>query len=139
MLKEKLSGFGNLESEYYLKAIVSVALADGIIHEKEREFVNAQAELLSIDPKPYWENPEKDFSFLSNAEMSRMSRMTIIRDCIVLGYIDGNYDDSERNRVAQIAENMKIGNSDVEAVEKWLKEFWEVLEKGKSLFEEEQC
>ena len=70
-MKDKPSDFGNLEREYYLKAIISVAWADGIIHEKEREFINAQAELLSIDPKPYWENPERDLSFLSNVEISR--------------------------------------------------------------------
>lgn len=137
MLKNKLADFSNLEREYYMKAVVSVACSDGTIHEKEKEFVNAQAELFSIDPNPYWEKPEKDLSFLGKAEISRMNSLVIIRDCIVLGHIEKNFADTERKRVNQIAEYLKLGKSDVKAIEKWLKELWSVLEKGKTLFEEE--
>jgi uncharacterized tellurite resistance protein B-like protein len=135
MLQEGISGFSDLDRQLYLKTLISVALADEVIHEKEKEFINAQAELLSVDPEPYWANPEKDISFLRNAVMSRLSRITTIRDCIVLGYIDGNFDDSERKQVAQIAEYLNLNASDVESVEDWLKEFWAILEKGKILFE----
>ncbi len=93
-----------------------------------------QAGILSIDPMPYWEQPEKDLSFLDAAQMSRTARMSIIRDCIVLGYVDGDYDDSEREKVAKIASYLSIELSDVEAIEFWLKEFWALLEKGEKLF-----
>ncbi|MBV5310228.1 hypothetical protein [Chromatium okenii] len=78
---------------------------------------------------------EKDISFLRNVVMSRLSRITTIRDCIVLGYIDGNFDYSERKQVAQIAEYLNLSASDVDSVENWLKEFWAILEKGNILFE----
>ncbi len=123
------------EEADYIKAIISVAKIDGIIHEKEKEFIEAQAKLLSIDIAPYWEKAgNDDLSYLCDIEMSRITRFMIIRDCITLGYIDGKFEEKERNKIVKIASYLKLTKSDVENVELWLKEFWEILDKGMKLF-----
>jgi tellurite resistance protein len=104
------------------------------IHEREKEFIETQAQLFSIDTTPYWEDTDDDISFLRNVEMSRMNRLAIVRDCIVLGYIDGDFNEKERAKVIKIASYLKLSESDVENLENWLKELWAVLEKGKRLF-----
>ena len=134
MFNEQLSKFSQTDSDCYLRAIISVAMADKKIHEKEKDFINMQAQLLSINPEPYWESKENDLSFLDNIELSKLCRMAIIRDSIVLANIDAEFDDSERKKIHKIAEKLQINKSDVDNIENWLKELWSVIEKGNKLF-----
>ena len=135
MLDQQMAA--DMDGPTYLKTIIVVALADESVPDKEREFIDMQAQLLSLNPTEYWDHPEPDLSFLNDANMSRQTCMTIIRDCIVLGYIDGDFDENERARVNDIASMLGLKTSDVEAVEEWLKELWAVMEKGSRLFQGE--
>jgi len=127
----------DIDGPKYLKTMIALCTADGEVHEKEREFIEMQAQLLSLDPAEYWANPESDLTFLQHVEMSRITYMTIIRDCIVLGHIDGEYDHAEKEHVVKIASMLGLTASDVDAVEGWLRELWAVLEKGNTLFQGE--
>ena len=128
---------GDMDGSKYLKTIIAVAHADGSVPEKEREFIDMQAQLLSLNPASYWDHPEPDLTFLNDANMSRQTCMTIIRDCIVLGHVDRNFDEMERAKVNDIASMLGLKTSDVQAVEEWLKELWAVMEKGTRLFQDE--
>jgi len=127
----------DIDGPTYLKTVIAVAHSDGSVPDKEREFIDMQAQLLSLDPTEYWDNPEDNLGFLNDANMSRQTCMTIIRDCIVLGHIDGNFDENERAKINDIASMLGVKTSDVEAVEEWLKELWAVMEKGSRLFQGE--
>ena len=81
-----LAAAGDIDGPSYLKTIIAVASADGEVHEKEREFINVQAQVLSLNSEDYWRHSEHDLGFLSGVEMSRPTCMTILRDCIVLGH-----------------------------------------------------
>ena len=59
--------------------------------------------------------------------------MIILRDSIVLGYIDGNYDQSEKKLVLEVAKRLLLTEADIDMMENWLKEYWAVIEKGKKL------
>jgi uncharacterized membrane protein YebE (DUF533 family) len=135
MLKGNTLSFTKTEAESYLRALISVARSNGFVHDKEKEFIDIQAQLVSIESGRHWENEENDLSFLRNVNMSRMNRMAIIRDCIALGYIDGNFDNKQRANIAKVAGYLKLADSDIEDIETWLKELWAVLEKGRKLFE----
>jgi len=127
----------DMDGPAYLKTIIAVAGADGSVPEQERAFIDMQAQLLSLNPAEYWDHPEPDLAFLTDAAMSRSTCMTIIRDCIVLGHIDGNFEEKERAKVNDIASLLRLKTSDVQAVEEWLKELWAVMEKGTRLFQGE--
>jgi hypothetical protein len=62
--------------------------------------------------------------------------MTIIRDCIVLGSLDGDFTDLERAKVYDVASLLGKSKSDVDAVETWLKRLWAVMEEGNRLFQQ---
>jgi tellurite resistance protein len=127
---------GDIDGPAYLRTIIAVAHADGEVHEKEREFIDIQAQVLALNPAEYWRNPEHDLGFLGNLQMSRPTSMTIIRDCIVLGYLDGDFSESERVKVYDVASLLGRNQSDVDAVETWLKGLWAVIEEGNRLFEQ---
>jgi uncharacterized membrane protein YebE (DUF533 family) len=125
----------DIDGRSYLKTIIAVAYADGHVDEKERQFIDIQAQVLSLSPADYWKNPEHDLAFLSGVEMSRSTSMTIIRDCIVLGHLDGDFTELERAKVYDVASLLGRSKSDVDAVETWLKKLWAVMEEGNRLFQ----
>lgn len=132
-----LSAAVDIDGPSYLRTMIALASADGEIHEKERLFINMQAQVLSLDPGEYWGNPEQDLGFLGGVMMSRPTCMTIIRDCIVLGHLDGDFSDTERAKVYDVASLLGGSKSDVDAVETWLKRLWAVMEEGDRLFHQE--
>ena len=131
-----LAAAGDIHGPSYLKTIIAVAYADGHVDEKERQFIDIQAQVLSLNSADYWKNPEHDLAFLSGVEMSRPTCMTIIRDCIVLGSLDGDFTDLERAKVYDVASLLGKSKSDVDAVETWLKRLWAVMEEGNRLFQQ---
>lgn len=126
---------GEFDADTYMKTIVSIAYADGVLHEKEKEYILTQAEVNLIDPSSYLENPPKDLSFLDDKNIPKFTAMSIIRDCIVLSCIEGEFDDSERNQIDEIAKKLGVSPVKVAELEDWLKDYWEVVERGKALFE----
>ena len=131
-----LAAATDIDGPSYLRTIIAVAHADGEIHEKERQFIDMQAQVLSLDSAEYWRNPEHDLGFLSNVEMSHPTCMTIIRDCIVLGHLDGDFSETERAKVYDVASLLGRSKSEVDAVESWLKSLWAVMEEGNRLFQQ---
>lgn len=84
----------------YLKTLVSVARANGLVHVREREFVNGQACLAGVDPVALWGDPGyHQAAFLA----PRATRDAVLRDCIALACSDGEYDEHERQTVHRLA------------------------------------
>lgn len=131
-----LAAAGDIDGPSYLKTIIAVASADGEVHEKEREFINVQAQVLSLNSEDYWRHSEHDLGFLSGVEMSRPTCMTILRDCIVLGHLDGDFTETERTKVYDVASLLGRSKSEVDAIETWLKSLWAVMEEGNRLFQQ---
>jgi len=132
-----LAAATDIDGPSYLRTIIAVASVDREVHEKERQFIDTQAHVLCLNPAEYWRNPEPGLGFLSNVEMSRPTCMTIIRDCIVLGHLDGDFTEMERAKVYDVASLLGASKSDVDAVEIWLKSLWAVMEEGNRLFQQQ--
>ncbi|WP_207688815.1 TerB family tellurite resistance protein [Desulfonema limicola] len=126
-----LNQFNEFDADAYLHALIIIAKADGI-DQREVDFINLHSSLLGIDPSEYWKE-DTDFSEFDSANLSRMTKMAIIRDCIVIAHIDGDYADVERKAITEIASRFGLKESDVVSMENWLKEYWQILEKGKLL------
>lgn len=126
-----------IDPHVYLKTMVAVAVADGQVHEREQSYINAQAQLLAVNPEPYWVSPDPTLSFLNTQNLSYTTRISILRDCLVLAYIDGVCDEQEREKVVNIASILHITESKVAELETWLKDLWTVLERGNQLLKGE--
>ena len=58
----------------------------------------------------------------------------IIRDMLVLAYIDGEYSTEEQKHLKDIALSMKLDVLIVDEINQWLNDYWKLLAKGKKLF-----
>jgi len=124
----------DVDPKAYIRSIIGVAVADGTLDEKERKFINLQAELVGVDPSDFWENPDTDLTFLDGLDISRPTCMLIIKDCISLAYIDGHYAESERDHVLKFATQLGLTEADVDALHQWLTDLWAIMKKGEKLF-----
>ena len=124
----------NFDKELYLDSLILLTKADKKITQEERNFIDTQANLFDIDIEKKWEKNSniKDLVRSKN-EISNVTKNVIIRDLISLGYIDGNFGQEEREKVYQIAKLLSVDNSQVDKLESWLHEYWELLNKGNQL------
>jgi len=127
---KNLQGF---EKEIYFKALISVANADNNFNEIEREYLFDQARLLNFDIASIM---EKKFttSELNLKESSSITKKLLIRDCIALAYIDNKYTDAEKFRINEIAINAGLTPKEVETIEKWLIDYWNIMDKAEEIF-----
>lgn len=121
----------------YVEALIIIARADDCsITQQKKDFIVMQANLLGIDAELFFEEqiciPGVKSNFKSN-DMSRMTKMSIIRDSISFAYMDGCYSQAEQEDIYKIAETLAIDKTDVDAMENWLKEYWLLLDKGNQL------
>lgn len=135
-----------IDIDAYLRLLVAIAFADGVVHDLERAFIDRQAAIHGIDPQTLWKQGATDIAALDrlDASTSRTTRRSVIRDCILLSHIDGVYDASERAAVRAAAARLQIDDATLTALEAeasgcapplltdvpgWLREHWALLNK----------
>ena len=116
----------------YVEALIVIASADGNITHQKRDFIETQSALLGVDTTPLFEK-SVGVSDLKTEGLSRVTKMSIIRDSISFAYMDGCYSQAEQEKIYKIAEKFEINKTDVDAMENWLKEYWLILDKGTQL------
>jgi len=132
-MDNSLLAFSQLDGVAYLQALLSVAYADGSISIEEAQFIKEQASSLGIAINPYEYDSSLD-SF-DPSSLSVVTKKLVIRDCITLACIDKNYDESERVKIFSLAQRYGLSKEFVCGIEAWLKEYWELIERGKALIE----
>ena len=117
----------------YLKCLISLSKADGKIHEKEKTYIEMQADLYSITLQGLW---EADFIADSNqlSRLTKLAKISIIRDLLVLSYIDGDFHLKEEQEINEIARKMDLEQSKIQLIKNWLKKYVEVLEESYEIF-----
>lgn len=118
----------------YLKALISVAHADLKLQPAELEFLRNQAEAFDVDLEPLLDKPEADLSGICE-RINLPTRRMIIRDCITLAVVDGEYSDVEREQIGRVAESLGVSSERMAALEGWLERYSAVLEEGQALLE----
>ena len=93
------------------------------------------ADGLSVDIVKIWNETGKNFSLVS-MEISRLTAMLLIKDCIMLASLDGNFSLDEKQRVYSYAEKMDVPRSLVDAIEEWLAEYRQLNNKWETLIAE---
>lgn len=123
-----LEGF---RPEVYLAVLNRVARADGSLHEAERSFITTQATALGLDPDAALRALQVDQTALAAAP--RVTKMAILRDAIVLARADGDYAESEEQRIRELAEEMGLSATDHENMEAWVSDYERILVRGAQL------
>jgi len=118
------------EAKVYIKCITDIAKSDGFFHANEKSFINTQSTLYGVDLNSIDEFDCKNINF---ATISKLTKMSILRDCIVVANIDNNYDDSERDKIVELASGMEISENEFMQLEDWLFRYWELLKEGNEL------
>jgi len=120
------------DSEAYLKALTAVAMADGEIAPEEMTFIEVQAKLLALDLEKILKAPEQNLRLIT-PKISLKTKKVILRDCISMAHMDGKYSSIEQTKVLEIAQDLGLGSQDVEELEKWLLDYWKILERGSKI------
>ena len=122
----------DLHDESYFAVLIAAAATDGPINEDELGFIHAQASMLDYDISELVEHPPT----LENIELNKITKETralVIRDCISLAYIDGDSNKAEKEFISMVGEKVGLEPSRVEALEQWLKDYWNLMERGAEL------
>lgn len=106
------AGDGAFDARAYLATLRAVAMADEVLHERERGFIEEQAHLLGV-PLDLSTATREHRSALEpalahSATLSRRTRVAIVRDLIFLARIDGDYSADERALIASIAARLGL-------------------------------
>nr|WP_321258924.1 hypothetical protein [uncultured Pseudodesulfovibrio sp.] len=117
------------EAKAYLSYLLKIAEADGHIDDKEREYIALQAEIWGVATEDLDQPVPQDH--LKN--ISYAAKMSLLRDSITLAHIDGDYADSERQRIEDLAAFISIPTTKLKELEDWLQDYWQVLERGQLL------
>jgi hypothetical protein len=117
----------DFDPELYIKILVAVAKADKNNGQREFEYVANQANRLGIDFTRVWDTTDKTF-LISGKDVSRLTAVVIIKDCILLASLDRNFSLAERDKVYAYATKLDITRSDVDHIVEWLDDY-DTLEK----------
>ena len=82
---------------------------------------------MGIDFAQVWDTTHKTF-LISGKEVSRLTAVVIIKDCILLASLDKNFSLAERDKVYAYAAKLDITRSDVDYIVEWLGHY-DTLEK----------
>lgn len=125
-----LEGF---DTDLYFKALISVAKADGELSEIEKEYILDQGKLLSFDLGNLLdENTVIEDIKIDNS--TSITKKILIRDCIALANIDSHYDKTEREAIMLIAKKIGLQAEQVNEIENWLNDYWQIMEKAEAIF-----
>lgn len=126
----------SLDIGRYLRTLIRVARANGMVHVRERDFVEGQALLAGIDPHTLWE-PVPEAEEWVNVPVS--TGQAVLRDCIALAHVDGEYDEQEQQAVRRVAARLGVDEARLRELEAdaehlvpplleggpaWFREYW---------------
>lgn len=123
----------NFDAEVYVRALVAVAQTDGV-RDEERAFITDHAGALGV-PVPDFET-RIDVGTVG-AGTSDVTRRMIVRDCIVLAALDGDFSSAERERIKDIAGHLGVSPAMAQKLEAWVTKYAEVVEEGQQLLASE--
>lgn len=125
-----LEGF---DTDLYFKALISVAKADGELSEIEKKYILDQGKLLSFDLGDML-NENTVIEDIKIENSASVTKKILIRDCIALANIDNHYEKSEREVIMSIAEKIGLQNEQIDEIENWLNDYWQIMEKAETIF-----
>ncbi len=121
----------DFDAETYLRALIAVVKVHGI-EPVEHDYVEARAKLLGVDATDLWEEDLEDLPPVAES-VSDTTRRVVVRDCILMGCIDGEYTDDERAWVHRIAAWLGVSTHTCNLFEDWLRRYFDLLDEQEAL------
>ena len=121
-----------LDTNVYFQILFIVAYADGEYKDIEKEFISHQAKLMGFDLSTVTEKPVS-MDMVDVSEMSSVTKNIILRDCIALAYIDGDYDNVERTKIMDLGRIFNVSEENINEIEQWHKDYLDIIERGYKL------
>lgn len=124
------------DAEIYIKCLIVIAKADEHIHESEKDYIEMQSEIFNINSEELWKEnlSVDDFDF---THISTLAKISILRDLIVIAYIDGRYDPREKDKIALYASKMSIEVETLNNLENWCHRYFNLIQESAIFFEME--
>lgn len=121
----------------FLKGLIRLAQADGVVDENEFVFYRqvavvlelGEAEVESLEKLKDGTN-EITFHFDTDRE-----KMFFLVQAVQLCWVDNNYSDAERKEIQDMCQEMNISGEALEKVEQWVSEGMEWNKRGETLLE----
>ena len=115
------------EAELIAQAMLTVARADGDIHDHELamlasfyvEFIGGDAEEI----KRFATEPNLETQIAALGIKTDMVAKLLLKTCILCAYADGEYHEEEKKVIDSFAEALRIDKDTVDALEAGVKEF----------------
>jgi tellurite resistance protein len=122
----------DFDSETYIKILIAIAKADKENGPREFEYIRKQAQHLGADYDRFLASTEKTFD-IKKQRVSRLTALVVLRDAITIASMDRNFSLPEREKVYTFAEKLDISRNDLDYLEKFLKEYRALNERGDGL------
>lgn len=119
----------------YMNGMVRLAKADGTVADEERGFILNAAQGLGLTAEQI-ADLDSCFTSLEKKRVTftnRGSAAFFIQEAIQLCMVDGQYDDSEKQEIRNIAAENGLNESDVAAFEEWIQEGLAWRSRGEAL------
>lgn len=113
-----------------LVGLARVIYADGKVTETELEFFSRLSTALNIQNADIDKLKDQKVSFDKTT-----SSMLFLTQAVQVCYVDGSYDESEKNELIKICQELDISENALEEVEKWVEEGIEWNNRGMKLLE----
>lgn len=121
----------------FLKGLIRLANADGVVDESEFAFYRQAAialelgeeEIMALE-KTKSEEHEITLEFKTNRE-----KMFFLIQAVQLCWVDNNYSEAERKELRNICQEIAISEESLKAVEVWAEEGVEWNKRGETLLE----
>lgn len=107
------------ELDIYFRTLTAVANIDGEFDRKERAFIEDQARLIGFNIGSYLQNPDKNLEFLNEENISPSCGKVIVRDCMLVCYADGIFNDFEKKAMMNIAGLVGVDDNDFMEIDEW--------------------
>ncbi len=121
----------DFDARTYLRLLVAQSHLDGLKPE-ERHYIQARATVLGLDAEGLLSEPLTELPPVPET-VSEATRRVIVRDCILLGCIDGDYSEMERAHVHRVANWLSVDLDAVDRIEDWLRRYWDLMEESEAL------
>jgi hypothetical protein len=121
----------DFDAETYLRVLIMLVKVHGI-EPVEREFVESRARTLGVDPSHLWDETLSELPPLPEG-MSEMTRRVVLRDCILIACIDGEFTDIERGWTHRICGWLGLDLDTANLFEDWFRRYFDLMDEQEAL------
>jgi len=121
----------DFDAETYLRVLILVVKVHGI-EPVERSFVESRAKILGVAHEHLWAETIDELPPLPDG-MSDMTRRVVLRDCILIACLDGEYSDDERVWIHRICAWLGLSVATADQFEDWFHRYFDLMDEQEAL------